>query len=96
MREYPDEDVRAFIREHPDAGYWSRPKVEREMDIEGIRLAADLDERFMRLALLAQDILEDDELPIEVRRSFAGEALRLTYLQATSTGCAGWTCRERA
>jgi hypothetical protein len=32
MPEYPDEDVRTFIREHLEAGYMSRQMVEREMD----------------------------------------------------------------
>lgn len=45
--DYPDEDVRTFIREHPEAGYWSRPMVEREMDIEDELLNLELDERYL-------------------------------------------------
>jgi hypothetical protein len=82
MPEYPDEDVRLFLREHPEAGYWSRLQVEREMDVEVIKLGANLDERFIALALLAQSLLaDDDEPPSDLRRSFAAETLRLTYLQ---------------
>jgi hypothetical protein len=43
--EHPDEDVRTFIREHSEAGYWSRPKVEREMDIEDDLAMTLIDER---------------------------------------------------
>jgi hypothetical protein len=73
MPDYPDEDVAAFVREHREAGYWSRRRVEQEMSIDDAARSLALAERYLAWLMILLDPEAGDEL-----KSIAAEMIYLT------------------